>query len=148
MAISMTESMSKTLDGFFATKTINDVDRSTFLVCNLQDPRIKVTISLVFMKDWDTAEYDNYTTVILENKGAVFTFPCYWVSIPKELAIAYFECIINDFYKDEISQWSIAQGIVDDSANSDNGSNNCNCGCEANKKQITDAPCQYIAQNI
>ena len=109
--LSITDKMINTLDAFFKEKTIIDVDRNSYLVCNLDDSRLKIKISLVFMRDWDSIESDNYNSVILENKGAVFTFPCYWVSVPKELAMVYFEFIINEFYETEVSTWSIAKGF-------------------------------------
>lgn len=125
--LSMTEQMRNELDKFFAGKTIQDIDRSSFLVCNLVDKRIKITISLVFMRDWDSLETDSYNSVIIENKGVVFTFPGYWVSIPKELAMTYFEYIINDFYQSTVSEWDIASGLVSGGSNSSGAGCNCNC---------------------
>ena len=124
------KTMIDTLDKFFSEKTINDVDRSTFLVCNLNDPINKITISLVFMRDWDSIEPDGYNSVILQGKGAVFTFPCYWVSIPKELAMAYFTYLLEDFYSNEVNGWF---GIGDGSSGngSGNGGNGCGCPCGA-----------------
>jgi len=132
--LTMTEVMRKKLDEFFANKTIQDVDRNTYLCCNLEDHRFKITISLIFMRDWHSIESDSYNSVVVENKGVVFTFPCYWCSVPKELCIAYFEYVINDFYSTEVSGWSCAEGYVDpstntgtDSGSSSNGGNGCNC---------------------
>ena len=143
--LTMTEQMRKTLDAFFAGKTINDVDRNTYQVCNLNDTRIKLTISIIFMRDWDSIETDSYNSIFLENKGAVFTFPCYWISVPKELAMTYFEYIINDFYANEVSKWTIAEGLLNADNASTNDENNCNC---QNQPQQPAAPCAYVAQNI
>lgn len=103
----MNQTMIDKLDKFFAEKTIIDIDRNSFLVCNLEDKPNKITISLVFMRDWDSLETDSFNSVIIQNKGAVFTFPCYWVSIPKELAMAYIQYIIDDFYMNEVNKWNI-----------------------------------------
>lgn len=119
----MSQSMINTLDSFFATKVINDVDRSTFLICNLDDKQRKIVISLVFMKDADNIDPDGYSSVIIENTGAVFIFPCYWVSIPKPLAMKYFTYIIESFYENEISKWSL------DGSSGNTGGNNNGCGC-------------------
>lgn len=146
--LTMTEQMKKTLDTFFAGKTINDVDRNTYQVCNLNDNRIKLTISLVFMRDWDSIETDNYNSVILENKGVVFTFPCYWISVPKELSMTYFEYIINNFYEAEVAKWSIASGLISEESSDSTGTGN-GCACNNSTGQpVQSPPCQYIAQNI
>ena len=42
--------MTNQLDKFFAEKTTPDVDRNTFLICNLNDKPKQLTISLVFMR--------------------------------------------------------------------------------------------------
>ena len=89
------------LDKFFAEKVISDVNRDTFLVCNLHDRPNKVTTSLVFLRDWDSLETDQYNMVVIEGKGAVVTLPCYWVSIPKELVMAYMEYIVDSIYDNE-----------------------------------------------
>lgn len=116
------------LDKFYAEKTITDVNRETFLICNLKDPGKKITISLVFMKDWDVLEPSDYDQVIVQNKGAVLTFPCYWVSVPKELAIPYFEFIIDELYKNEFDNWNTGSG-----PSSDTGSNGSGCNCPCNQ---------------
>ena len=120
------QSMYKNLDSFLAQKTIIDIDRNTFLVCNLKDTEHKITISIVFLKDWDSLETDQYNSVIILNKGVVITVPCYWLSIPKELAMPYFESIIEEFYSDEVSTWDIDSNSGN--INSSNGINN-NCPC-------------------
>lgn len=114
------------LDKFYAERTITDVNRETFLICNLKDPVKKITISLVFMKDWDVLEPDEYSQVIVQNKGAVLTFPCYWVSVPKELAITYFEYIIDQLYLDEFDKWDNGSNST---SNSGNNSTGPNCPC-------------------
>lgn len=101
----MDAEMHKTLDKFFAEKTIQDVDRNTFQICNLRDKLNLITISLVFLKDWDSLETDDYNCVVVEKRGAVFTFPCYWLSVPKELCMPYMEYIIDDFYSQYVSKW-------------------------------------------
>ncbi len=146
-SISMTDRMKDTLDKFFTQKLITDVDRNTYLVCNLEDIRFKITISIVFMRDWNSIESDSYNSVIIENKGAVFTFPCYWISIPKELAMSYFEYIINDFYTSEVLKWDIAKNFIN-GFNADLSSNNTSCNCIKNQISQT-SQCPVInAVNI
>ena len=116
------------LDKFYAQRTITDVNRETFLICNLKDSIKKITISLVFMKDWDVLEPDEYSQVIVQNKGAVLTFPCYWVSVPKELAITYFEYIIDQLYLEEFDKWDNGS-----SGTSSNVSNNAGANCPCNQ---------------
>lgn len=148
----MLESMVRELDKFMSQKTINDIDRSTFLVCNLNDYKNKITISLVFMRDWDSIESDGYNCVTVEGKGAVFTFPPYWLSIPKELTMAYFEAIIDEFYENE--DWldnGSASGSTGSGAGINNGCNN-NCGCvngtqNATTNNSTSGPHPIIYQN-
>lgn len=140
----MIQTMYEELDRFFASKTIHDVDRNTFLTCNLVDRVKKITISLIFLRDWDSLETDSYNSVIIQNKGAVFTFPCYWVSIPKELAIPYIEYIIDEFYEEEVSKWNIG-----DNTNNNTG-NNGMCpipnggGCRPPKPSTTNCQCGII----
>lgn len=123
------------LDSFFAQKTITDVDRNTFQILNLKDPSLKITVSLVFMRDWHSIESDDYNVVSIRNCGAVFTFPCYWISVPKELCIPYFTAILEDFYTNELSKWDIDIGsnINGSTPNLPCGGNNqgnCNCNCK------------------
>lgn len=126
MSILPNQKMFDTLDKFFAEKTIIDVDRNTYLVCNLNDTVNKITISLVFMRDWHSIESDDYNYVSIENTGAVFTFPCYWISIPKELTMQYFISVINQFYAKEVSSWS---GIDSGSSSGSTGTgSNMPCG--------------------
>lgn len=127
----MKADMINVLDKFFAEKTIQDVDRNTFLVCNLEDKQNKIHISLIFMRDWDSIESDSYNSVILENTGAVFTFPCYWISVPKPLAMAYIQWIIDDFYENTVSKWSVGTGNNNGSGSGTTGGtgNGSNCNC-------------------
>lgn len=124
----MTEEMKNTLDAFFASKTIVDVDRNTFLVCNLKDKINKLTFSLVFLRDWHSLESDSYNYVAIEGAGAVFTFPCYWASIPKELVIPYIIEIIETFYSEVVSTWNIGDGNLGNGiAGGSTSGNGCNC---------------------
>lgn len=131
MAILPDKKVFDTLDSFFAAKTIQSVNRDVYSVCNLQDHVNKITVSLIFMRDWDGIEYDKYDHVIIENKGAVLVFPSYWLSVPKELAFEHFVNIVNKFYADYVTQWisnnnssSNDPGI---GSGSSNNSNNCVC---------------------
>ena len=126
--------MYEELDKFFSQKTITDVDRSTFLVCNLKDPSLKITISLVFLKDWDSLPVDDYKFVIIDECGAIFTLPCYWVSIPKELCFPYFTSIITDFYDNVVSNWECAGSGSSGSNGSANDSINPNLPCHGNNQ--------------
>lgn len=101
----MTQEMIKEVDTFFSEKTVHDVDRCSYLICNIHDKPNKITISLVFMRDWDTIESNKYNTLLIDNVGAVLTFPCYWPSIPKELAITYITKIIDKLYAEHINSW-------------------------------------------
>lgn len=120
------------LDKFFAQRTIGDVDRSTFLICNLKDNDLKITISLVFLKDWDSLPTNDYNAVTIDECGAVFTFPCYWVSVPKELCIPYFTTIIDLFYKEVVSKWDIASNAGSTGTGSSSGTGT-NLPCNGNQ---------------
>ena len=121
----MEKEMHKELEKFFAEKTIQDVDRNTFQICNLRDKTNQVTISLVFLKDWDSLETDDYNSVVIAKRGVVFTFPCYWLSIPKELCMTYMEYIIDDFYDKYVSEWNNGSS-GDGSGSTPPG---CDCPC-------------------
>lgn len=110
-SLAMSDAMHNTLDKFFAEKTIVDVDRNTYLHVNLHDGRYKIVVSLVFMRDFDGLDINSYSNVVIDGKGVVFIFPPYWLSIPKELSMPYFEFIINDFYEDTVADW-IANGLI------------------------------------
>ena len=125
----MNKDMLAELDRFFAQKTVVDADRNTFLICNLKDKNNKLMISLVFLRDWDSLEPNDYNALAIGNNGAVITFPCYWVSIPKELCIPYFIAILKQVYKE--NNWTFEED--DDSTGTINPSNpsagnNCCCG--------------------
>ena len=92
------KSMLDKLDTFMANTTTNDINRNTFLVHNLRDKTNSITISLVFLKDWDSIESNSYNYTIIPSAGAVITFPCYWIEIPKELAIPYIILVLQDVY--------------------------------------------------
>lgn len=123
----MNQDMINQLDKFFAEKTTPDVDRNTFLVCNLNDRINKLTISLVFMRDWHNLEYDDYNQIVLKEKGCVFVLPSYWVSIPKELTMTYIRSLIEDFYNSEVSKWNTGSSGDDSSGGSSGSGNNCPC---------------------
>lgn len=129
----ISQEMLNSLDTFFAQKTIADVDRNTFQVLNLRDTSLKITISLVFMRNWTSINSDDYNVVSIRNYGAVFTFPCYWISIPKELCLPYFIAILEDFYENEVSKWGgTSSSDSGNTSGSGSGSNmpcsgNCNC---------------------
>ena len=120
--------MMQGVDKFFAGRVITDVDRNTFLMCNLKDNNYRLDFSLVFMRDWDSIESNDYNYVSIYRKGAVFTFPCYWVSVPKELAIPYIESVIEKFYNEEVVSWGL--GYTPDY--NDDGSINTGCCCNPN----------------
>lgn len=109
--LTMSDAMHNQLDKFFAEKTIVDVDRNTYLNLNLHDGRYKIVVSLIFMRDFDGLEINSYSDVIIEGKGVILIFPPYWTSIPKELAIPYFEFVINAFYAETVSEW-ISSGLI------------------------------------
>lgn len=121
----MNQDMINKLDTFFAEKTMSDVNRDTYIICNLKDSQKKITISLVFMRDWDSIEADDYRQIVVEGKGAVLTFPCYWISIPKELAMAYFEIIINTLYEEEFNKWDIEKPASGNNVNQGSGNVSC-----------------------
>ena len=104
MAIVLDDNYFKPLDEFFAKNTVTNVNRDAYLACNLFDKANNIHISLVFLRDWDSLETDSFNQVIIQGKGAVFTFPCYWISIPKELAFTYIKYIVQAFYDDEVSK--------------------------------------------
>lgn len=130
----LTKDMLDTLDKHFANKVIMDIDRTSFLVCNLKDLARKITISLVFLRDWDSLDTDDFNVVIIKPYGAVFTFPAYWESIPKELCMPFFTRILDEFYTNEVSTWGLddGTGTGNNNGNSDSSSGNnkdCNCNC-------------------
>lgn len=126
----MNQDMINQLDKFFSEKTTPDVDRNTFLICNLNDRINTLTISLVFMRDWHTLEYDDYNQIVLKNRGCIFVLPSYWVSIPKELALTYIQALIDNFYNEEVSKWnngSDGSGTGSGSGDGSSSGNGCPC---------------------
>ena len=115
------------LDAFFAKTVIGDVNRDSYLVCNLRDKEYKITISLVFMRDWHSIESDSYNLVTIGGKGAVVTLPAYWVSIPKELSMGYFQFLIDNLYETEIDDWFSNTGNGNGNNGSNVGMNGCPC---------------------
>lgn len=133
MAIVLDDNYFKPLDEFFAKNTVTNVNRDAYLVCNLFDKTNNIHVSLVFLRDWDSLETDSFNQVIIESKGAVFTFPCYWISVPKELAYTYIKFVIQAFYDEYVTNWIVSSS--DSINNNGNNSNNngmicppCNCG--------------------
>ena len=128
--ITPTDLMYKTLDSFLAERTASDIDRTTYLVCNLEDKRYKIMFSLVFYRDADNLELDSYEIVSLTGTGAVFILPAYWLCIPKPLAMHYMRHIIEQFYETEVSLWlNQTDGSVDGGNTGMGGGNGCGCGC-------------------
>ena len=118
------------LDGFLAGKTVADINRETYLICNLEDLTNKITVSLVFMRECENIECGSFENCIIENKGAVFVFPCYWLCVPKELAYTYLTSIIDEFYNESVSMWlngSVTGGNTGNAIT--NGTNNNVCPC-------------------
>ena len=124
------------LDKFLSQNTVSTINRETYLICNLTDKINKITVSLVFLRDWDSIECGSFENCIIPNKGVVFTFPCYWVCVPKELAFPYLTSIVDAFYGEYVSKW--LGGIWTEGNNNDTsssgGTNNLPSCC----------PCQSI----
>lgn len=144
MAITIPEKCIKDLDTFFANKTIHDINRDSYLVCNLHDHVNKIIISMIFLRDWDSLESDSFNQVIIEGKGVVFTFPCYWISVPKELCMEYFNYIIKTFYDEYVSNWLSNSSTSNGSTGNSNGSINSNCGCANSGFIAPYPPCNTI----
>lgn len=131
MAIKLDDNYFKPLDDFFAKNTVTNVNRDSYLVCNLHDKANNITVSLIFLRDWDSLESDTFNEVIIKDKGAVFTFPCYWISVPKELAYTYITCIVQAFYDDTVEKWNNEKNSISNNGNNSgnmNGCPPCNCG--------------------
>lgn len=101
----MYKNMYDELNKFLALKTLQDANRDVYNICNLFDKENKIDVSLVFLRDWDSLESDEFGVVIINGKGAVFTFPSYWLSISEKLSMHYFETIIDEFYRDYANKW-------------------------------------------
>lgn len=132
------------LDAFFAKKTILDVNREAYLVHNLHDFENKIIVSLIFLKDWDSIESDSFNQVIIEGKGVVFTFPCYWISVPKELCMEYFGYIIKTFYEEYVSNWVSSSNSNNSGSTSNNNGNIPGCGCQNSGFIAPYPPCNTI----
>lgn len=98
----MTIEMRNSLIQFLKEKSASDINRTTYLVCNLEDKPRKLKISLVFIKDWHSLIADECSYLPIEDKGAVFTFPSFWLSIPIDLSIPFLTNTIDDYYRDEL----------------------------------------------
>lgn len=121
----MTDLMKKQLDTFLAEKTSAAVDRSTYLVCGLEDKPNKVHINLVFVRDWHVdSESDEYKQTVIDGAGVVFMLPAYWLMVHKDLVMPFLTYLIEDYYEKELG---ITSG--DESGDSSNGTGSgCNCG--------------------
>lgn len=119
------------LDQFLVERTVADINRETYLICNLEDLTNKITISCVFIKDCENIECGSFENCIIPNKGAVFVFPCYWLCVPKELAYTYLTSVIDEFYSEYVTQWTggIWIGGNNSSGATNNNLNNCGCPC-------------------
>lgn len=134
MVVTINERFFNALDTFLAEKSCNDVNRDTYLVHNVEDTINKITVSIVFLREWHTdINDDEYGQIVIPNVGAVITVPGYWISVPKELAFTYLKEIINQFYNDFVSGWKAAEVTQQLSSATDNSSNTINhCQCPAN----------------
>lgn len=134
MVVTINERFFNALDTFLAEKSCNDVNRDTYLVHNVEDTINKITVSIVFLREWHTdINDDEYGQIVIPNVGAVITVPGYWISVPKELAFTYLKEIINQFYNDFVSGWKAAEVTQQLSSMTNNSSNtNNSCQCPAN----------------
>ena len=134
MVVTINERFFNALDTFLAEKSCNDVNRDTYLVHNVEDTINKITVSIVFLREWHTdINDDEYGQIVIPNVGAVITVPGYWISVPKELAFTYLKEIINQFYNDFVSGWKAAEVTQQLSSVTNNSSNTNNlCQCPAN----------------
>ena len=131
MVVTINERFFNALDTFLADKNCNDVNRDTYLVHNVEDTINKITVSIVFLREWHTdINDDEYGQIVIPNTGAVITVPGYWISVPKELAFTYLKEIINQFYNDFVSEWKAAEVTQQLSSVTNNNSNNTNIPCQ------------------
>lgn len=122
----MTDLMKKQLDTFLAEKTSAAVDRSTYLVCGLEDKPNKVHINLVFVRDWHIdSESEEYKQTVVDGAGVVFVLPAYWLMVHKDLVMPFLTYLIEDYYENELG---ISSGDGSTSGDSSNGGPGCNCG--------------------
>ena len=119
----MTDLMKQQLDKFLAEKTGPAVDRSTYLVCGLEDKPNKIHINLVFVRDWHVdADSDEYKQTVVDGAGVVFVLPAYWLMVHKDLVMPFLVYLIEDYYESEL-------GIKpDEDTSSDSSGSGCNCG--------------------
>lgn len=148
MVVTINERFFNALDTFLAEKSCNDVNRDTYLVHNIEDTINKITVSIVFLREWHTdINDDEYGQIVIPNVGAVITVPGYWISIPKELAFTYLREIVNQFYNDHVSEWKAAEVTQQLNHAGNNGSNT-----GTSYGNVTVAPCQcpakFIGNNI
>ena len=116
--ITINERFFNSLDTFLSEKNCNDVNRDTYLVHNIEDTINKITVSIVFLREWHTdINDDEYGLIEIPNVGAVVTVPGYWISIPKELAFTYLKGIVNQFYEDTVSGWITSNQNINSSVN-------------------------------
>ena len=99
------KSLLEEFEKYLANISTNDIDRQTYLFKNLNDTQNKIIVTIIFLRDWDSLDSDSYSSVIVNNVGAVFCFPCYWLSVPKELANPYFEYVLSSFYNEHVTKW-------------------------------------------
>lgn len=116
--ITINERYFNSLDIFLSEKSCNDVNRDTYLVHNIEDAINKITISIVFLREWhNDINDDEYGLIEIPNVGAVITVPGYWISVPKELAFTYLKEIVNQFYEDNVSKWDISNQDANNGVN-------------------------------
>ena len=140
MVVTINERFFNALDTFLAEKSCNDVNRDTYLVHNVEDTINKITVSIVFLREWHTdINDDEYGQIVIPNVGAVITVPGYWISVPKELAFTYLKEIINQFYNDIVSGWKAAE-LTQQLSSVPNNSSNTNNPCQC--------PVNFIGTNI
>ena len=121
------------LDKFLLSKTVADINRETYLICNLKDTVNKISISLVFIRDCENIECGNFESCIIEGKGAVFVVPCYWLCTPKELGYEYLTSIIDTFYAEHVATWLNSTWVDNrNTGNTNNGISGNGCGCHHN----------------
>ena len=121
--------MEKELDGFLATKTCTDIDRTKFIPFSLKDKANKLTTCFIFNCNGHT--YEDPTIIPCEYTGAVIYLPAFWLEVPKELSYEYIMGIINDIYKDTYTQWAI-DGKLGCSSSTESNNSIPNCPCNNN----------------
>lgn len=125
--INIPSSWYKELDKFLTSRTVSDINRETYLICNLKDTTNKITVSIVFIRDCENIECGNFESCIIDGKGAVFVVPCYWLCVSKELGYDYLTSIIDAFYEEHVSGWFNNNM---DTGNVNNGITGTGCGCQ------------------